>query len=140
MKTLVCTEPGKFEYISGEKPELTHGHAIIKIKRIGICGTDLHAFEGTQPFFEYPRILGHELAGELIEVDDAPGFEQGEAVTFIPYFNCGHCIACRSGKPNCCSHIKVAGVHQHGGMVEYLSVPSYSLVHGEGLSFDELAL
>ena len=140
MKTLVCTQPGQFEYSSGEKPALAKAHAIIKIRRIGICGTDLHAFEGTQPFFEYPRILGHELAGELIEFDDAPGFELGEAVTFIPYFNCGHCIACRSGNPNCCSHIKVAGVHQHGGMVEYLSVPSYSLVHGEGLSFDELAL
>src|SRR4051812_19010475 len=140
MKTLVCTEPGQFEYTTREKPELTQGHAIIKIMRIGICGTDLHAFEGTQPFFEYPRILGHELAGELVEFDDAPGFEVGEAVTFIPYFNCGKCIACRSGKPNCCSKITVCGVHCHGGMVEYLSVPSYSLVHGEGLSFDELAL
>jgi len=140
MKTLICTEPGMFEYTSGEKPELKEGHAILKIKRIGICGTDLHAFEGTQPFFEYPRILGHELAGELVAVDNAPGFSIGEAVTIIPYFNCGQCIACRTGKPNCCVNIKVSGVHQHGGMVEYLSVPSYALVHGEGLSFDELAL
>ncbi|MGV3585361.1 MAG: zinc-binding alcohol dehydrogenase family protein [Adhaeribacter sp.] len=140
MKTLVCTTPGQFEYGQGEKPVLTQGNAIIKIKRIGICGTDLHAFEGTQPYFEYPRILGHELAGELVEVDGAEGFAIGEAVTFIPYFNCGTCIACRSGKPNCCTAIKVCGVHTHGGMVEYLSVPAYSLVHGEGLSFDELAL
>ncbi len=140
MKTLICTKPGIFEYTSGEKPALEEGHVIIKIKRIGICGTDLHAFEGTQPYFEYPRILGHELAGELVEADNAPGFNIGEAVTFIPYFYCGKCIACRSGKPNCCANIKVCGVHQHGGMVEYLSVPSYSLVHGEGLSFDELAL
>ncbi|MBD0368990.1 MAG: zinc-binding alcohol dehydrogenase family protein [Flavisolibacter sp.] len=140
MKTLVCTEPGRFEYTSGEKPVLTKGNAIIKIKRIGICGTDLHAFEGTQPFFEYPRILGHELAGELVDFDEAPGFVKGEAVTFIPYFHCGQCIACRSGKPNCCANLKVCGVHCHGGMVEYLSVPSHSLVHGEGLSFDELAL
>ena len=140
MRTLVCTKPGEFEYVAGEQPELQKGHAIIKIRRIGICGTDLHAYEGTQPFFEYPRILGHELAGELVAFDDASGFETGEAVTVIPYFNCGKCIACRSGKPNCCSSIKVCGVHQHGGMVEYLSVPSYSLVHGEGLTFDELAL
>ena len=140
MKTLVCTQPGRFEYDSAAKPALEKGKAIIKIKRIGICGTDLHAVKGTQPFFEYPRILGHELSGELVEFDDAPGFQVGEVVTFIPYFNCGHCIACRMGKPNCCSSIKVCGVHQHGGMVEYLSVPSYSLVHGEGLSFDELAL
>ncbi|MDB5087019.1 MAG: alcohol dehydrogenase [Mucilaginibacter sp.] len=140
MKTLICTTPGVLEYKTGEKSALQKGHAIIKVKRIGICGTDLHAFEGTQPYFEYPRILGHELSGELIEFDDAPGFAQGEQVTFIPYFNCGTCIACRSGKPNCCVSIKVCGVHINGGMVEYLSVPSYSLVHGDGLSYDELAL
>jgi len=115
-------------------------HAIIKVRRIGICGTDLHAFEGTQPFFEYPRILGHELAGELVEFDDAPGFEVGEKVSFIPYFHCGECIACRTGLTNCCANIKVCGVHVHGGFAEYLSVPSYSLLHGEGLNFDELSL
>jgi 2-desacetyl-2-hydroxyethyl bacteriochlorophyllide A dehydrogenase len=140
MKTLVCTEPGKFEYTTGSKPELKKGQAIIKIKRIGICGTDLHAFEGTQPYFSYPRILGHELAGELVEFDDAPGFNRGESVTFIPYFNCGKCIACRNGKTNCCVQMQVCGVHVDGGMVEYLSVPSSSLLHGDGLSFDELAL
>lgn len=140
METLVCTSPGNLEYKTGDKPVLKEGHAILKIKRIGICGTDLHAFEGTQPYFKYPRILGHELAAELIEFDNAPGFTKGEAVTFIPYFNCGVCIACRNGKPNCCVDLKVCGVHVDGGMVEYLSVPSISLVHGEGLSYDELAL
>jgi 2-desacetyl-2-hydroxyethyl bacteriochlorophyllide A dehydrogenase len=140
MKTLVCTQPGEFNYEEREKPLLQKGHAIIKVKRIGICGTDLHAFEGTQPFFEYPRILGHELAGELVEFDNAPGFEIGERVSFIPYFYCGECIACRSGLPNCCANIKVCGVHINGGFAEYLSVPSYSLLHGEGLSFDELSL
>ena len=140
MKTLVCTRPGNFAYSSAEKPQLTPHHSIIKIERIGICGTDLHAFEGTQPYFEYPRVLGHELAGELIAFNDAPGFCAGEAVTFIPYLNCGKCIACISGKPNCCTDLRVFGVHQDGGMKEYISVPSYSLVHGDGLSFDELAL
>lgn len=140
MKTLVCTTPGSFEYQQGEYPAVATGYSILKIKRIGICGTDLHAFEGTQPFFEYPRILGHELAAEFVEGDNAEGFTAGEAVTFIPYFYCGQCIACRSGKSNCCANIKVCGVHVHGGMAEYLSVPSYSLIHGGGLSFDELAL
>jgi 2-desacetyl-2-hydroxyethyl bacteriochlorophyllide A dehydrogenase len=140
METLVCVRPGHFEYSSSDKPEIKKGHAIIKIRRIGICGTDLHAYEGTQPFFEYPRILGHELSGEIIEFDDAPGFKTGDAVTFIPYFNCGKCVACRSCKPNCCNKIKVSGVHCDGGMTEYVSVPSYSLVLGEGLSLDELAL
>jgi threonine dehydrogenase-like Zn-dependent dehydrogenase len=140
MKILTCTTPGKLEYGTAETPQLKPGNALLKIKRIGICGTDLHAFEGTQPFFSYPRILGHELAAEVVEAGDVKGFEKGEAVTFIPYFNCGYCIACRSGKPNCCANILVCGVHTDGGMAEYLQVPSHLLVHGEGLSFDELAL
>ena len=140
MRTLVCTTPGQLEYQAGVIPVLTPGQAIIKINRVGICGTDLHAFEGTQPFFSYPRILGHELGGQLVDFDGAPGFTKGEAVTFIPYFNDGTCIACGSGKPNCCTNIKVFGVHIDGGMAEYVSVPSYSLIHGEGLSADELAL
>lgn len=140
MKVLVCEQPGTLAYAQKEAPVAEAGQSIIKIKRIGICGTDLHAFEGTQPFFSYPRILGHELSGDLVEPNGADGFVKDEAVTFIPYFNCGTCIACRSGKPNCCASIKVCGVHVDGGMAEYLSVPSYALVHGEGLSYDELAL
>jgi len=140
MNTLVCTRPSNLEYKTSEKPVLTKGNAIIKIKRIGVCGTDLHAFEGTQPYFEYPRILGHELSGDLIEFDDARGFQVGEKVTFIPYFNCGACVACRNGKPNCCVKLKVCGVHIDGGMAEYLSIPSGALVHGAELTYDELAL
>jgi len=140
MKTLICQSPGKLEYADTPKPALQKDHALIRIRRIGICGTDLHAYEGTQPYFTYPRILGHELAGELVEADGAPGFKPGELVTLIPYFNCGSCIACRSGKSNCCVNIQVCGVHTDGGMREYLQVPSYALLHGEGLSLEELAL
>jgi len=140
MKAITCTTPGLLQDVNVDAPVLQPGHAIIKIRRIGICGTDLHAFEGTQPFFSYPRILGHELAGDLIDADGAEGFVPGEALTFIPYFNCNTCIACRQGKPNCCSNIKVFGVHIDGGMSEYISVPSYSLVKGNGLTYDELAL
>ena len=118
MNALVCTVPGQFAYQEAEKPILTPGHAILKIKQIGICGTDLHAFEGTQPFFSYPR-LGHELATELVEADGAPDFQPGEAITFLPYFNCGHCIACRSGKPNCCATLQVSGIHIDGGTVSH---------------------
>ena len=140
MKKLTCISPGNFEYGESERPSLTRDHAILKIKRIGICGTDLHAFEGTQPYFNYPRILGHELAAELVEVDGRNDFKQNEITTFIPYFNCGTCIACRNGRPNCCVSLQVSGVHIDGGMVEYLSVPSYSLVHGDGLDVDSLTL
>ena len=139
MNSLVCITPGKFEYREASEPTLAAGFSIIKIRRIGICGTDLHAFEGTQPYFNYPRILGHELAAEYIE-GDAEGFQKGDAVTIVPYFNCGSCIACRSYKPNCCVDLKVCGVHVDGGMVEYFKVPSYSLLHSEGLTYDALAL
>jgi 2-desacetyl-2-hydroxyethyl bacteriochlorophyllide A dehydrogenase len=139
MKSLVCTTPREFEYRDIKKPSVEEGYSLLKINRIGICGTDLHAFEGTQPFFSYPRILGHELAAEFI-TGDAKGFKEGDRVTFIPYFYCGRCIACRTGRENCCLNIKVCGVHIDGGMTEYLNVPSYSLIHGNNLSFDELAL
>ena len=140
MKTLVCLDPGRFSYEERDMPVSREGYAIIRIKRIGICGTDLHAYEGTQPYFEYPRILGHELSGELVETGDAIGFEVGEAVSFIPYFNCGTCIACRNGTPNCCSSIQVFGVHIDGGFADYVSVPVYTLLKSGGLGYDELCL
>jgi Threonine dehydrogenase and related Zn-dependent dehydrogenases len=139
MKQLVCITPGELEYQQADVPVMGAGQSLLKIKRIGICGTDLHAYEGTQPFFNYPRILGHELAAEYVD-GDAADFQKGERVTIIPYFNCGNCIACRNGKPNCCTSIQVCGVHVDGGMREYLVVPSYSLLHGGNLSFEELAL
>ena len=97
-------------------------------------------FRRNTTIFYLPRILGHELAGELVEINNAPGFTIGETVSLIPYFNCGNCIACRMNKPNCCTQLQVCGVHINGGMAEYLSIPSSSLLHGEGLNFDELAL
>lgn len=140
MKALVCIQPGMLEYNDVDTPVVQEDQAIIKIRNICICGTDLHAYEGTQPYFTYPRILGHELSGELVDFDDAPGFKPGEAVTFLPYLNCETCAACKAGKPNCCVNLQVFGVHRDGGMVEYLSVPSRLLVHGEGLSYRDLAM
>src|SRR5688572_5162057 len=140
MKVLTCIKPGLLEYKNLQAPEMQAGQAILKIKRIGICGTDLHAYQGTQPFFSYPRILGHELAAELVDADGADEFVPGEALTFIPYFSCKKCIACRNGKPNCCIQIKVCGVHIDGGMAEYFSVPSDTLIKNKGLGYDELAL
>jgi 2-desacetyl-2-hydroxyethyl bacteriochlorophyllide A dehydrogenase len=140
MQSLVCIKPGQFEYKEMDEPVLQKDHSVLEIKRIGVCGTDLHAFEGTQPYFEYPRILGHELAGIIHKTENGSGFIKGEAVTIIPYFNCGHCIACINDKPNCCVNMKVCGVHVDGGMRNYLSVPNYSLIKAGGLSFDELAL
>lgn len=140
MKTLVCEQPGQFEYKEVNMPVIGEGEVLLKITRIGICGTDLHAYEGTQPYFNYPRILGHELAAEVADANGHNEFSVGEAVTVLPYFSCGACIACRNGKTNCCATIQVCGVHRDGGMAEYFSVPAQYVIHGEGLSFDELAL
>jgi 2-desacetyl-2-hydroxyethyl bacteriochlorophyllide A dehydrogenase len=140
MQALICNSPGNLVFENIPVPVLKPGHAIIKIRRIGICGTDLHAYEGTQPFFTYPRILGHELSADLIEADGAGGFVPGQILTCIPYLNCSTCIACKNGKPNCCTELKVIGVHIDGGMATYLSVPTFSLVKHAGLDYDELAL
>lgn len=140
MKVLICTQPGTFKYGTADIPVPGKGETLLRIRRIGICGTDLHAFEGTQPFFTYPRILGHELAGEIMEGSDLAGFRTGQVVTFLPYFSCGTCIACRVGKTNCCAKLEVCGVHVDGGMAEYLVVPSSTVMDGKGLSSEALAL
>lgn len=140
MKVHSCIKPGLFEYLNADAPVTKKGHSILEVKRIGICGTDLHAYEGTQPYFEYPRILGHELSATIKETGSDSGFTTGEAVTIIPYFNCGHCIACRNNKPNCCVNLTVFGVHIDGGMREFIAVPDDKLVKSDGLDFDALAL
>ena len=139
MKALVCTTPRQFDYINTEMPVAAEGETLLKIERIGICGTDLHAFEGTQPYFNYPRILGHELAATIVQTK-AVGFTAGDKVTVIPYMHCGNCIACNSGKYNCCVNMRVFGVHIDGGMREFVAVPDHALIKSEGLSLDELAL
>jgi len=140
MKTLICNTPGEFEYIDKVQPVLKDGYTLLKVKAIGICGTDYHAYQGVQPFFNYPRILGHEIAAEIVETSLTKGFSVSDKVTISPYFYCGSCIACRNGKTNCCETMKVCGVHVDGAMSEYILVPNYSLIDGEGLSEDELVL
>ncbi len=139
MKSLICVSPGHFEYADKPEPTPTSGKTIIRIKRIGICGTDLHAFEGTQPYFQYPRILGHELSAEIVDTPPG-GFNTGDIVTIMPYFYCGTCYACRIGSTNCCANLQVAGVHTDGGFAEYYSVPNYAIVASNGLTLDQLAL
>lgn len=140
IKVLVCDEPGKFSYQQKPAPAPKPGDVIIRITHVGICGTDLHAFEGTQPYFSYPRILGHELAAVIEDAGDSTTFSKGDVVTTVPYYYCGSCVACRNGKTNCCTSLKVAGVHIDGGMQELYSVPAYSLVHADGLNPELLAL
>ncbi len=141
MKTIVCKEPYKWEITEREKPKCQHGEALVRIQRIGICGTDLHAFCGNQPFFTYPRVLGHELSGTVEEISvNNTKIKVGDQVSVIPYLECGYCPACRSGKTNCCSSLKVLGVHQDGGMTEYISVPTNHLIKMNDLTLEQAAV
>ncbi|MDQ0226166.1 zinc-binding alcohol dehydrogenase family protein [Metabacillus niabensis] len=141
MKSIVCVQPNVLKVTERELPVQKPGEAIVAIKRIGICGTDLHAFKGNQPFFQYPRILGHELAGIIDSIDENSfGLKEGDLVSIIPYLGCGQCIACRKGKTNCCIHMNVLGVHIDGGMREKISVPYSHLIKTEGLSLDQTAV
>ena len=140
MKKLTCLSPGHFAYGDEEIALPRKGEALLRVARVGICGTDLHAFEGTQPYFTYPRILGHELACEVVEVNDIAGFGAGDRVTVLPYFSCGQCHACKQGKTNCCVSLKVCGVHVDGGMREYFTVPGSTLVHGRDIESESLAV
>ena len=146
MKTLVLVEPHVFQSLEQEKPtSLQPDEALVKIKKIGICGTDYHAFRGKQPFFSYPRVLGHELGGEVVQL--SKGFKPlessikiGDKVAVEPYLNCGKCQSCLNHKGNCCENLQVLGVHVDGGMAEYLKVPYRKLHPSKILSFEQLAL
>jgi len=141
MRYIVCEKPGEFLLKEKENPKLQAGEAILKVKKVGICGTDLHAYSGNQAFFSYPRILGHELATEIVEIDDnIRNLKVGDNVVVMPYISCGKCIACRKGKTNCCNNIKVLGVHTDGGMQEQISVPIDLLIPANNLSDDQMAI
>lgn len=141
MKYIVCQEPGTFLLKEKSPPKRKEGEALLRITKIGICGTDLHAFQGNQSFFTYPRILGHELAAEILEIDDnSQGMKSGDKVIVMPYLSCGKCIACRNGKTNCCTDIAVLGVHTDGGMQEIISLPTEILIPAGTLSDKEIAI
>ena len=105
-------------------PTAAAGEALVRVHRVGVCGTDLHAFRGRQPFFSYPRVLGHELGVEVVEPGGSGEIRRGDRCAVEPYLNCGSCIACRTGRPNCCTSLSVLGVHQDGGMREVIAVPA----------------
>jgi 2-desacetyl-2-hydroxyethyl bacteriochlorophyllide A dehydrogenase len=140
VRALLCSRPGELEIVERPKPSVRPGEARVRLRRAGVCGTDLHIFEGTQPYFEYPRIIGHELAGEIDDVGPCSSFKPGETVAIIPYLSCGACVACRRGKTNCCQRLGVLGVHLDGGMADYLCVPESNIVSAEGVTLDEAAM
>jgi len=158
MKTITLDQPYHLTVSDTDAPARPGpGEALVRVHRVGICGTDLHGYRGQQPFFEYPRIIGHELGVEIIDVrarqaEDRPGGDDlavplppppiypGDRCAVEPYLNCGHCVACRRGKTNCCVDLKVLGVHVDGGMREFITLPVDKLHKSDALTLDQLAL
>jgi 2-desacetyl-2-hydroxyethyl bacteriochlorophyllide A dehydrogenase len=140
MLTVVCETPGTLR--AEDRPLPTRGadEVLLRVKRVGVCGTDLHIFTGTQPYLSYPRVMGHELSG-IVEVAPQGGpLVPGDTVYVMPYLSCGKCIACRAGKTNCCVSIQVLGVHCDGAFTEYLSVPQQFVHKAEGVTLDQAAM
>lgn len=141
MDYIVCEKPGEFALKEKDEPKRQVGEALLQVKKVGICGTDLHAYAGNQAFFTYPRILGHELATQVIEIGDNPqGIKPGDNVVVMPYISCKQCVACRNGKTNCCTELKVLGIHTDGGMQQRIAVPIDLLIPAQKLSDDQMAL
>ncbi|MCQ2995438.1 zinc-binding alcohol dehydrogenase family protein [Pseudomonas syringae] len=140
MLTVICNEPGSLTAIERDKPLRQTGEVLIRVKRVGVCGTDLHIFTGNQPYLDYPRVMGHEFSGVVEDADSDSKLAVGDVVYVMPYLSCGTCIACRQGKTNCCTRIQVLGVHCDGAFTEYLSIPQAFVHKAEGVSLDQAAM
>ncbi|MER9563768.1 zinc-binding alcohol dehydrogenase family protein [Mesorhizobium sp. M0571] len=140
MKAVICRSPGDLVLEDRPAPAAPpSGWALVAVSHVGICGTDYHIFEGKHPFLAYPRIMGHEVSGTVIEAGEGVDLAIGEPVIVNPYLACGQCIACRQGKPNCCVKIEVLGVHRDGAMCEQILVPAQNLYPANGLSLADAA-
>ncbi len=124
MKAYVVKHPGTIEVREQEIPEVLGANEVLmKVKVVGICGSDMHIFHGTNPFATYPRVWGHEFTGEVVKLGSAVNdLKIGDHVVAEPYSNCGICYACRHGRGNVCEHLSVYGVHQDGGCREYIAM------------------
>ncbi len=129
MKSVFLKNPNDISIKEISKPAYKEGYAVVRIKAMGICGSDIGAFRGVNPMVSYPRIIGHELAGIVEEIgENAAGLKKGDRVVIDPYLWCGHCYPCSLGRTNCCETLKCLGVHTDGGMTEYLLHPAHMLV------------
>ncbi len=142
MKAFVLANPGQFQKSEVEPPKTPSSHEVLlKIRRLGVCGTDLHAYNGKQPFFTYPRILGHEIAAEVVEIgSDVTHLKTGDICAVMPYRNEASDQAVRRGKTNCGSTLKVLGVHEDGAMREFITYPAAQVFPANELTPDQIAM
>lgn len=128
MRAIYFEEPWKVACVDTGKPEPKEGEALIKVRAAGICGSDIGAFRGTNPLVSFPRTIGHEIVGEVVSIpENERGIQAGDHVIVDPYLYCGTCYPCSIGRTNCCTDLKVLGVHVEGGMSEYLTHPANML-------------
>ena len=142
MKAISLDAPQKFRALDIPEPAApAPGEALVRIHRIGICGTDYGGYLGKMPFFSYPRIPGHELGVEVLAVGEGvTNVRPGDRCSVEPYINCQQCYSCRRGHTNCCESHKTLGVMCDGGMCERYLLPARKLHVSRTLSFDQLAL
>jgi 2-desacetyl-2-hydroxyethyl bacteriochlorophyllide A dehydrogenase len=142
MNAIQLKEPGKLSTIEIQEPQAPKvGEALVTVRRVGICGTDIAAYLGKMPFVRYPLILGHELGVEVVAVGaSVTNVKVGDRCSVEPYLNCGECFACWRGRTNCCEKLDVLGVHTDGGMRPRFVVPARKLHPSSKLSLEQLAL
>ena len=140
MLTVICDTPGTLSAVQRERPARAEGDVLVRVKRVGVCGTDLHIYTGNQPFLAYPRVMGHEFSGIVEEAVPGGRLNVGDEVYVMPYMSCGTCIACRQGKTNCCVRIQVLGVHRDGAFTELLSLPEQFVHKADGVTLDQAAM
>jgi 2-desacetyl-2-hydroxyethyl bacteriochlorophyllide A dehydrogenase len=141
MKQIVLNSPGTFLEREVPLPIPGKGEALLRMEKVGVCGSDFHAFAGRHPIYTYPRVIGHELSATVIGIDsNENGIQVGDRCAIEPYVACGQCRACSRGKNNCCEQLRVLGIHVDGGLQEYFSVPISLLHKSDLLSLDQLAL
>ncbi|WP_437180122.1 zinc-binding alcohol dehydrogenase family protein [Paenibacillus andongensis] len=130
MKAIQVVTPGKIEIIEKEMPGINRGdEVLIQVRLVGICGSDMHIYHGTSPVATYPRVIGHEMVGEIAEIgSDVKRLAVGDKVVMEPIQWCGTCYACRSGRKNVCTQLEVYGVHKDGAYQEYIVLPE-KIVH-----------
>ncbi len=142
MKALLLEAPRNFLRIDTDEPASPGpGEALVRVHRVGICGTDIGGYLGKMPFFSYPRIPGHELGVEVLAVGEGvENVEPGDRCAVEPYINCQTCHACTRGKTNCCEKHQTLGVHCDGGLRPRFLVPARKLHISTKLAYEQLAL
>jgi len=142
MKQAVMTSPGKIEFRDIPVPEIESGKVLIRMMRIGVCGSDIHMYHGTHPFTPYPIVQGHEVSGVIERVgEDVSGLNVGDRVTVQPQVFCGKCYPCTHGKPHICDELKVMGCQTTGGASEFFLVQADKVLKlPGGMSLDHGAM